>query len=71
LAEEKILAKVDENRRGFLKRVLGAGFAVPVIAAFSMESLTVDSAHATDISNTTDVGNQSLDDNLFTYLYFT
>jgi hypothetical protein len=69
LAEEKILGKVDENRRGFLKRVLGASFAVPVIATFSMEALTVDSAHANLVSN---VGNQtsSDDDYLFNSFFY-
>ena len=65
MAKEKILAKVDENRRGFLRRVLGAGFAAPVIAAFSMESLTVDAAHAQDLGNQTDLQND-----LFTYFFF-
>jgi len=46
MAEEKILGKVDANRRSFLKRVLGASFALPVIATFSVESLSVDSAQA-------------------------
>ena len=48
---DKILEKVDSSRRSFLKRVLGAGFAAPVIAAFSIEALTTDMAHATDQSN--------------------
>ena len=56
MAEERILGKVDENRRGFLKRVLGASFAVPMIASFSIESLTTDAAYATQVSN---VGNQT------------
>ena len=69
MAEEKILAKVDENRRGFLKRVLGASFAAPVIATFSMESLTVDAAHAQQVANQT--GNQSPDDDyLFNSFFF-
>lgn len=65
MAEDKILKKVAENRRGFLKRVLGASFAAPVIASFSMESLTIDSAKAQV------VGNQSPDDNyLFNSFFF-
>jgi hypothetical protein len=62
---EKILGKVAENRRGFLKRVLGTSFAVPVIATFSMESLTVDSAKAIQVGNTG--GN---DDELLNYFFF-
>ena len=53
MAEDKILKKVSENRRGFLKRVLGTSFAAPVIASFSMASLTVDSAKAVQASNQT------------------
>lgn len=52
MAEEKILSKVDANRRSFLKKVLGASFALPVIATFSVESLSVDSAQAFNMANT-------------------
>jgi hypothetical protein len=38
--QKKVLDSVDSNRRGFLKRLLGVGFAAPVIASFSIESLT-------------------------------
>lgn len=51
MAEEKILGKVDANRRSFLKKVLGASFALPVIATFSVESLSVDSAQASFVAN--------------------
>ena len=67
MAEEKILAKVDENRRGFLKRLLGASFAAPVIATFSMEALSVDAAHANMVQN---VGNQGLQNDEFLYFFF-
>ena len=49
---DKILAKVDSSRRGFLKRVLGAGFAIPVIATFSIEALTTETASAQLVTNT-------------------
>lgn len=56
MAEEKILGKVDAGRRSFLKKVLGASFALPVIATFSVESLSVDSAQALG-ANVTQVSN--------------
>jgi hypothetical protein len=43
---EKVLEKVNPNRRGFIKRLLGSSFAVPVIATFSIEALSIDSAKA-------------------------
>jgi hypothetical protein len=43
----KVFDLVDPARRGFLKSVLaGAAFAAPVIATFSVESLTASSVHA-------------------------
>jgi len=56
MAEEKILGKVDANRRSFLKKVLGASFALPVIATFSVESLSVDSAQAGCVNVTNCLG---------------
>ena len=42
----RILNRVDASRREFVKRVLaGAAFAAPVIASFSIESLSVDPAY--------------------------
>jgi len=64
---DKILEKVDSNRRGFLKRVLGASFAVPLIATFSIDSLSVDMAKAQENPNTTDFGNQDYFFNSFFY----
>jgi hypothetical protein len=49
---DKILEKVDEHRRGFLKRVLGASFAAPLIASFSVETLLTSSANANLLPNT-------------------
>jgi len=41
MADENILSRVEPNRRGFLKRVLGsAAFAAPVLATFSLGVLT-------------------------------
>lgn len=58
-SNEQILARVDEHRRGFLKRVLGASFAVPLIASFSVETILTGSANAgpTSCANTTFMGN--------------
>jgi hypothetical protein len=47
---ERILEKVNPNRRSFLKRVLGASFAVPVIASFSVAALSIESAKANEVS---------------------
>jgi len=49
---DKILEKVDEQRRAFLKRVLGTGFVVPLIASFSVETLLTSSANAQGLANT-------------------
>jgi hypothetical protein len=56
----KILNRVEENRRGFLKRVLGTSFAVPLIASFSVGALIASTAEAQALSNTTQTcfGNQ-------------
>jgi hypothetical protein len=43
---DKILGRVDENRRGFVKRLLGVSFAAPVIASFSVEALSTSTASA-------------------------
>ncbi|MFP4088191.1 MAG: hypothetical protein ACLFUL_15515 [Desulfobacteraceae bacterium] len=38
--DENVLQAVDENRRGFIKKVIvGTAFAVPVINSFSMDGL--------------------------------
>ena len=54
---DKILEKVNPDRRSFLKRVLGASFAVPVIATFSVEALSIESAKADEVSP---YGNQTV-----------
>jgi hypothetical protein len=59
---DKILEKVDEKRRGFLKSVLGTGFAVPVIASFSVATLLTSTANATPH----DLGNPDLFNSFFT-----
>ena len=44
---DEILSRVEPNRRGFLKRVLGgAAFAAPVLATFSLGALTSRPARA-------------------------
>jgi hypothetical protein len=54
----KILNKVDESRRGFLKRVLGTSFAVPLIASFSVGALITSTAQAQALNNQTCFANQ-------------
>jgi hypothetical protein len=47
MAPEEILSSADASRRDFLKKVLaGTTFAAPVIASFSMEGLSPESAWA-------------------------
>jgi len=42
---EKILGKVDVNRRGFVRKVIvGSTFAAPIVTSFSMDSLSTASA---------------------------
>jgi hypothetical protein len=41
----RILEKVDEDKRDFIKKVIvGTAFAVPVINSFSMDGLKIDLA---------------------------
>jgi len=61
---DKILENVDSSRRNFLRRVLGAGFAIPVVATFSIAALTTDTAYA-QISNQTACANQFPGEYLF------
>jgi len=52
MAPEDVLSSVDESRREFLKKVIGGTvFAVPLMASFSMDGLSLDAAEATHISN--------------------
>ncbi len=67
---DKILESVDSHRRSFLKRILGVGFAAPVIATFSIEALT-STAQAQCIANPNETGNQCSDDEyLFNSFFF-
>jgi hypothetical protein len=44
---EKLLSRVDANRRAFVKRMLaGAAFTAPVLATFTLDALTPSSAQA-------------------------
>lgn len=43
---DSVLGKVDAKRRDFLKTVLAAGFAAPVVATFSIDALAAESANA-------------------------
>jgi len=51
---DKIIERVDENRRGFVKRLLGTSFAAPLIATFSLGALSSSMANAQVVSNATD-----------------
>jgi hypothetical protein len=45
--EREVLSRVELDRRSFVKRVvLGTSFAVPVVASFQMDALTMNSASA-------------------------
>lgn len=49
---DAILDRLDASRREFLKRVIaGTSFTVPLIASFSMDGLSVESAEAIHLSN--------------------
>jgi hypothetical protein len=50
---DKILEKIDENRRGFVRRLLGVSFAAPLIASFSLGALSAPTAKAQTFANTT------------------
>ena len=63
--QKKVLDSVDSDRRGFLKRLLGVGFAAPVIASFSIASLT-NTAQA-QTGNQTSFDDQSYLFNSFFY----
>jgi hypothetical protein len=49
--QDNILARVDSSRRGFLRRVLGASFAAPVVATFAIETASSNLANAQQITN--------------------
>lgn len=54
MAPEDVLNSVDESRREFLMKVIGGTvFAVPLMASFSMEGFSLDTAEATHTSNQT------------------
>lgn len=43
---DELLSRVDESRRGFLRKVIGGAFAAPMLASFSMNALVTSSAEA-------------------------
>ena len=65
---EKILGRVDESRRGFVRRLLGTSFAAPLIASFSIEALSTDTANAQVFSNQTE---NQFDQRTFLLNFFT
>jgi hypothetical protein len=49
---DELLARIDPAKRSFLKAlVVGTAFAVPTVASFSMDGLSLHAAHAQQISN--------------------
>jgi len=55
---KKVLDQIDPARREFMKRLLvGAAFAAPVVATFSIDALTADPAYGFS-PNTTNITNQ-------------
>lgn len=64
MAPEEILKNVDESRRDFVRKVIaGTTFAVPLMATFSMEGLSVNVATA-DPGITSLCSNQSVCSNV-------
>jgi hypothetical protein len=52
MSKDSVLLKLDAKRRDFLKGILGAGFAAPLLATFSIDALSVESANAQSVCNT-------------------
>lgn len=50
-SKDTVLQKLDAKRRDFLKSVLAAGFAAPLVATFSIDALTAESANAQSVCN--------------------
>ena len=54
-SEDQVLAKVDPDRRNFVRKVIvGTAFAAPVVSSFSMDGLSIKvgrSAFATNMTN--------------------
>ena len=49
---DKLLEKIDPERRSVVERILKtSAFAVPVIASFNLDGLTVSMAHANSLSD--------------------
>jgi hypothetical protein len=49
---DELLERIDPAKRSFLKAlVVGTAFAVPTVASFSMDGLSLHAAHAQQISN--------------------
>lgn len=46
---EEVLSRVSENRRGFLKKLIGMTFATPIVASFSLDGLAL--AEANNVSS--------------------
>jgi hypothetical protein len=45
--ESEVLSKVGTDRRTFVKRlVVGSAFAIPLVASFDVDSLTLSKAEA-------------------------
>ena len=64
---DRILGRVDESRRGFVRRLLGTSFAAPLIASFSIEALSTDTANAQEVTNQTD---NQFEQNFFLDFFF-
>ncbi len=45
-APSKVLSEVSPDRREFMRKAAGMGFAVPVVASFSMSGLMAGPAYA-------------------------
>jgi len=66
--QNELLARVDKNRRDFLKRVLGTSFVAPVIASFSVATVLPSAASAQSMANT--FSNTEINDPLFLELFW-
>jgi len=57
--KNEVLEKVSSDRRGLLKRIMGAGFAVPLITTFSVGTLMADGTTLTSGGTTITASNMS------------
>jgi len=52
-SENKVLDKVNPDRRGFVKKIIvGTAFAAPIVSSFSMDGLSIKVGRSAFAGNT-------------------